>query len=110
METAVQQLLRGILIIASALFGACAGAVVGMAACLILRDGLQFDMPLLRIAVIAGLSGSAGAIVLVLFDRWAMRDARASSSENRSSAAADPSSPRAQGFAEPDGGSDSGLK
>lgn len=77
--------IRAILIAASALFGACAGAVTGMVGCLVLRDGLQWDMPLSRTLLIAGVFAAAGAAVSLLIDRRSVRAAPASPARDRTS-------------------------
>jgi len=71
--TGMQTLLRAIFYAAGAVFGLCAGAVIGMVACLILRDGLQWEMPLSRIAIIATCFAVVGLVVSVLYERRAIR-------------------------------------
>jgi ABC-type cobalamin transport system permease subunit len=71
--TDMQTLLRAIFYAVGAVFGVCAGAVIGMVACLVLRDGLQWEMPLSRIAIIAGCFAVVGLLVSVLYERRSLR-------------------------------------
>ncbi|MEQ8789802.1 MAG: hypothetical protein RIC55_26140 [Pirellulaceae bacterium] len=64
--------LRVLLYAVGAVFGACAGAVIGMAACLILRDGLQLEMPLSRITIIASCLALVGLVLNVLYEHWSI--------------------------------------
>jgi hypothetical protein len=72
---------HGAIVIVGAVFGGCVGAVLGLAACLVLRDALQWPMPLARIVLIASIFAAGGAAMSVLIDlwRWRFSAARASS-------------------------------
>lgn len=64
----MRSLINVALILLGIIFGGSTGAVLGLLACLVLRDGLQLEMPLSRITIIAGVGAACGAIVSVVLD------------------------------------------